>query len=81
VWHLQRKFGHLPFDFIEKHRKPPNLSKDKQLWVDKYGEELIKDSEWVNSTKHKNELYRFRHDELGEEYDSIVKKFKDYYGK
>lgn len=81
VWHLQRKFGHLPSDFIESHRKPPNLSQDKQLWVDKYGEELIKDSEWVNSTKHDNKLYRFRHDELGEEYESIVKKFKDYYGK
>ena len=79
--HLQRKLGFLPKDYIENHRKPPSVEKDKQLWVDKYGEELIKDSEWVESTKHKNELYRFHHDELGDEYNSIVKKFKDYYGK
>jgi len=81
VWHLQRKLGYLPKDNIENHRKPPSIEKDKQLWLDKYGEELIKDSEWVESTKHDDKIYRFHHDELGDEYNSIVKKFKDYYGK
>lgn len=81
IYHLQRKFGYLPKDAIENHRKPPSIEKNKQIWMDKYGEELIKNSEWVESTKHDDRIYRFHDGELGIEFDSIVKKFKDYYEK
>ena len=81
VYHLQRKFGHLPIDIIENHRKPPSFEEDKNLWELKYGEELVKDKAWMESTRHNDRIYRFHHDDLGNEYNSIIKKFKDYYGR
>ena len=80
LYHLQRKLGFLPKDIIEDHRKPPSFEQNKNLWKQKYGEELVKDNKWMESTRHDDVVYHFHHNELGQEYNSIIKKFKDYYG-
>ena len=82
VYHLQRKFDLLPKDSGENFRKPPPYQGNESLWEDRYRDsKLLEDEVWIESTRHNDAIYRFHDGEVGKEYNSIVDKFKDYYGK
>lgn len=83
-YHLQRKLERPneldSNDGTEFFRKPKPFEGNEDRWIEFYGEQA-KDPEWRKTIMHEDKYYRYFEGKIGEEFNQISKKFKDYYEK